>query len=32
MEQVLTQLAVRVMFDDSTGFVEMRLTIIWPEK
>ena len=32
MEQALTQLAARILFDDSTGFDEMRLTIIWPEK
>ena len=32
MEQALTQLAVKILFDDSTGFDEMRWTIILPEK
>ena len=32
MEQVITQLAVKILFDDSLGFDEMRRTIILPEK
>ena len=28
----ITQLAVKILFDDSTGFDEMRWTIILPEK
>ena len=32
MEQALTQPAVKIMFGDSTGFDEMRWTIIFPEK
>ena len=32
MEQVITQLAVKIFFDDSTAFDEMRRTIILPEK
>ena len=32
MEQALTQLAVKILFDDSTGFDEMRWTIILQEK
>ena len=32
MDQALTQLAVKILFDDSTGFDEMRWTIILPEK
>ena len=31
MEQAITQLAVKFLFDSSTGFDEMR-TIILPEK
>ena len=31
MEQVNTQLAVKILFDDYSGFYEMR-TIILPEK
>ena len=32
MEQVITQLAFKILFDDSLGFDEMRRTIILPEK
>ena len=32
MEQALSQLAVKILFDDSTGFYEMRWTLILPEK
>ena len=32
MEQALTQLAVKILFDDSTGFDEMRWSIILPDK
>ena len=32
MEQALTQLAVKILFADSTGFDEMRWTIIVQEK
>ena len=32
MEQVNTQLAVKIMFDDYSFFYEMRRTIILPEK
>ena len=32
MEQILTQLAVKILFDDSTGFDEMRWAIILSEK
>ena len=32
MEQALTQLAVKILFGDSTSFDEMRWTIILPEK
>ena len=32
MEQVNTQLAVKILFDDYSGFYEMRRTIILPEK
>ena len=32
MEQALTQLAVKILFDDSSGFNEIRRTIILPEK
>ena len=31
MEQVITQLAVKILFDDSTGFNEMRRTTTLPE-
>ena len=29
MEQVITQLAVKILFDDYFGFYEMRRTIIF---
>ena len=32
MEQVNTQLAVKILFDDYAGFYEMTRTIILPEK
>ena len=32
MEQVNTQIAVQILFDDYSGFYEMRRTIILPEK
>ena len=32
MEQVNTQLAVKIMFDDYSVFYEMKRTIILPEK
>ena len=32
MEQVITQLAVKILFDDYSGFCEMGRTIILPEK
>ena len=32
MEQVITQLAVKILFDDSSVFYEMRRAIILPEK
>ena len=32
MEQVNTQLAVKILFDDYSGFYEIRRTIIIPEK
>ena len=32
MKQVITQLAVKILFDDYSGFYEMRRTIILPEK
>ena len=32
MEQVNTQLAVKILFDDYSVFYEMRRTIILPEK
>ena len=32
MEQVITQLAVKILFDDYSVFYEMRRTIILPEK
>ena len=32
MEQALTQLAVKILFTDSTGFEEIRWTIILQKK
>ena len=32
MEQVNTQVAVKILFDDYSVFYEMRRTIILPEK
>ena len=32
MEQVITQLAVKILFVDYSGFYDMRMTIILPEK
>ena len=32
MEQVITQLAVKILYDDCSGFYDMRRTIILPEK
>ena len=32
MEQVITQLAVKILFDDYSGFNDMRRTIILQEK
>ena len=32
MEQVITQIAVKIVFEDYSGFYEMRMTIILPEK
>ena len=32
MEQVITQLAVKILFDDYSVFHEMRRAIILPEK
>ena len=32
MEQVNTQLAVKILFDDYSVFYEMRRTVIYPEK
>ena len=32
MEQAITQLAVKILFDDYSDFYEMRRTIISPEK
>ena len=32
MEQVNTQLAVKILFDDYSGFYEMRRTIMLPER
>ena len=32
MEQVITQLAVKTLFDDYSGFYDMRRAIILPEK
>ena len=32
MKQVITQLAVKILFDDYSVFYEMRKTIILPEK
>ena len=31
MEQAFTELAVKILFDDSSSFEEMRRTIILPE-
>ena len=32
MEQVFTQLAVKILLDDYSGFYDMRRAIILPEK
>ena len=32
MEQVITQLAVKILFDDYSVFYEMRRAIVLPEK
>ena len=32
MEQVITQLAVKILFHDYSGFYDMRRTIVLPEK
>ena len=32
MEQGITQLAAKILFDDYSGFYDMRRTIILPEK
>ena len=32
MEQVNTQLAIKILFDDNSVFYEMRRTIILPER
>ena len=32
MKQVITQLSVKILFDDYSGFYEMRRAIILPEK
>ena len=32
MEQVIAQIAVKTLFEDYSGFYEMRRTIILPEK
>ena len=32
MEQVITQIAVKILFEDYSGFYKMRRTIILPEK
>ena len=32
MEQVITQLAVKILFDDYSGFYDRGRTIILPEK
>ena len=32
MEQVINQIAVKILFEDYSGFYEMRRTIILPEK
>ena len=32
MEQVIAQIAVKILFEDYSGFYEMRRTIILPEK
>ena len=32
MEQVFTQRAVKILFDDFSGFYDMKRTIILPDK
>ena len=32
MEQVITQIAVKILFEDYSGFYEIRRAIILPEK
>ena len=32
LKQVITQLAVKILFGDYSGFYDMRRTIILPEK
>ena len=32
MEQVISQIAVKILFEDYSGLYEMRRTIILPEK
>ena len=32
MEQAITQLAIKILVNDHSGFYEMRRTIILPEK
>ena len=32
MGQVITQIVVKILFDDYSGFYEIRRTIILPEK
>ena len=32
MEKVITHLTVKILFDDYSGFYDMRRTIILPEK
>ena len=32
MEQVITQLAVKILYDDYSVFYDMRMTIILPEQ
>ena len=32
MEQLIAQIAVKIFFEDNSGFYEMRRTIILPEK
>ena len=32
MKQVIAQIAVKILFEDYSGFYEMRRTIILPEK